>query len=101
MYDVQERTGNPAHPSVDRVYERLLDRAATPRTDHPDAHFDETMATVVDRYGDAVIREVIRRILVDGVPFRTAAVDHDVAALDGVRIGTVATQVLRELNTDP
>jgi hypothetical protein len=101
VYDAQERTGNSAHASVDRVCERLLDRAAAPRTDHPDAHLDETMATVVGRYGDAVVRAVIRRILVDGVPFRTAAVDHDVAALDGVRIGTVATQVLRELNTDP
>ncbi|WP_306466179.1 hypothetical protein [Haloferax sp. KTX1] len=59
------------------------------------------MTTVVDRYGDAVVRAVIHRILVDGVPFRTAAADHDVTAVDGVRIGTVATQVLRELNTDP
>jgi len=59
------------------------------------------MATVVDRYGNAVVQAVIRQILVDGVPFRTAAVDHDVAALDGVRIGTVATQVLRALSTDP
>ena len=58
------------------------------------------MATVVDRYGDAVVQKVIHRILVNGVPFRTAAADHDVAPLDGVRIGTVATHVLRELNTD-
>ena len=101
VYDVQERTGKPAHASVDRVCERLLDRAAAPRTDHPDAHLDETMATVVDRYGDAVARGVIHRILVDGVPFRTAAAEHDVAALDGVRIGTVTTQVLSELNTGP
>ena len=101
VYDIQERTGNPAHASVDRVCECLLDRAATPRTDHPDAHLDETMATVVGRNGDAVVRAVIRRILVDGVLFRTAVVDHDVAALDGVRIGTVATQVLSELNMDP
>ena len=91
MGDIQERTGNPAHTSVDRVCERLLDRAAAPRTEHPDAHLDRTMATVVDRYGDAVVRAVIHRILVDSVPFRTAAADHDVAALDGVRIGTVAT----------
>ena len=101
VYDIQERTGNPAHVSVDRVCECLLDRAATPRTDHPDAHLDEVMATVVARYGDAVVRAVIHRILVDGVPFRTAAADHDVAALDGVRIGTVTTQVLSELNTGP
>jgi hypothetical protein len=101
VYDVRERTGNPEDASVDRVCKVLLDRAATPRTDHPDAHLDGTMATVVDRYGDAVVQEVIHRILVDGVPFRTAAADHDVAALDGVRIGTVATQVLSELNTEP
>ena len=98
VYDVQERTGNPGHASVDTVCERLLDRAAAPRADHPDAYLDETMATVVDRYGDAVLREVIHRILVDGVPFRTAAADHDVAALDGVRIGTAASWFLEELN---
>ena len=101
VYDIRERTGNPAHASVDRVSERLLDRAAAPRADHPDAHLDEEMATVVDRYGDEVVREVIHRVLVDGIPFRTAAADHDVAALDGVRIETVATQVLSELNTEP
>lgn len=59
------------------------------------------MATVVDRYGDSVVQGVIQRILVDGVSFRTAATDHDVTALDGVRIGTVATQVLSEVNTEP
>ncbi|PSQ57307.1 MAG: hypothetical protein BRD23_08760 [Halobacteriales archaeon SW_9_67_25] len=96
VYDVGERTGNPEDASIDRVCERLLERAATPRTNHLDAHLDGTMATVVDRYGDAVVQEVIHRILIDGVPFRTAAADHDVAALDGVRIGTVATQVPRE-----
>lgn len=59
------------------------------------------MATVVARDEDTVVQAVIHRILVDGVPFRTAATAHDVAALDGVRIGTVATQVLNELNADP
>lgn len=97
-YDVRERTGNPEHVSVETVCEHVLDRAADLRTDHPDAHLNTAMATVVDRYGDAVARAVILGILVDGVPFRTAAADHDVAALDGVRIGTVATQVLDELN---
>jgi len=62
VYDVRERTGNPEDASVDRVCKVLLDRAATPRTDHPDAHLDGTMATVVDRYGDAVVQEVIHRI---------------------------------------
>ena len=101
VYDIQERTDDPTHASVDRVCERMLGRAAAPRTDHPDAHLDGTMATVVDRYGDAVVQEVIHRILIDGVPFRTTAADHDVTAVDGVRIGTVATQVLSELNTEP
>jgi hypothetical protein len=91
VYDIQERTGNPAHASVNRVRERVLDRAAAPRAEHPDAHLDRTIATVVDRYGDAVVQKIIHRILVDGVPFRTAAADYDVVALDGVRIGTVAT----------
>ncbi|MFC4406712.1 hypothetical protein [Haloarchaeobius iranensis] len=58
------------------------------------------MATVVDRYGESVVQAVIHRILVDGVPFRTAAADHDVAPLDGVQIGTVATQTLDVLNTE-
>jgi hypothetical protein len=101
VYDIRDRTGNPGHASVDTVCERLLERAATPRTDHPDAHLDTAIATVVDRYGDAVVRTVIHQILVNGVPFRTAAADHDVTAVDGVRIGTVATQVLSELNTEP
>jgi len=101
VYDVRERTGNPRHASVDTVCERLLERAATPRTDHPDAHLDTAIATVVDQYGDAVVRAVVHQILANGVPFRTAAADHDVTAVDGVRIGTVATQVLSELNTKP
>jgi hypothetical protein len=101
VYDIRERTGNPGHASVDTVCERLLERTATPRTDHPDAHLDTAIATVVDRYGEAVVRAVVHQILVNGVPFRTAATDHDVTAVDGVRIGTVATQVLSELNTEP
>ncbi|MFC7116589.1 hypothetical protein ACFQH2_18800 [Natronoarchaeum sp. GCM10025703] len=100
MYDVQEPTGNPMHASVNTVCERMLERATDPRTNHPDAHLDATIATVVDRYGDAIVRAVIRLILVDGVLFRTAAANNDVAALDGVRIGTVATRVLSELNTE-
>lgn len=101
VYDIRDRTRNPGHASVDTVCERLLERAATPRTDHPDAHLDTAIATVVDRYGEAVVRAVVHQILVNGVPFRTAAADHDVTAVDGVRIGTAATQVLSELNTEP
>ena len=101
VYDVRERTGNLEDASVDAVCERLLERAATPRANHLDAHLDTAIAAVVDRYGDTVVRAVVHRILVDGVPSRTAAADHEVVAVDGVRIGTVVTQVLSELNTEP
>lgn len=98
VYDLQERTGNPEHASVDAVCDRILARAAEPRTAHPDAHLDAAIATVVERYGEPAVRDLIRRILVDQVPFRTAAVDLDMEAFDGVRIGTTAGQVLRQLN---
>ncbi|MFC7326040.1 hypothetical protein ACFQMF_15895 [Halorubrum rutilum] len=98
LYDVRERTGNPEHPSVDDVVELVLERAEHPRADHQDAHLDEVMATVVDRYGSETIRTVIHRILVEEYPFRTATVDLDVDTIDGVRIGTAAGQFLVELN---
>ncbi len=100
VYDVPERTGTRDDVSVDSICERIFSRAADPRTNHPDAHLDATLATIVDRYGESVVQAVIHRILVDGVPFRTAAADHDIVVLDGVRIGTVATQTLDELNTE-
>jgi hypothetical protein len=87
VYNVEERTGNPEHTSVDAVCERRLERAADARTDHSDAHLNTAIATVADRYGNSVVRAVIHRILVDGVPFRTAAADHDVAVLDGSGLG--------------
>ena len=51
VYDARERTGNPEDASVDTVCERLLERAAIPRTNHLDAHLDTAIATVVDRDG--------------------------------------------------
>ena len=98
LYDVRERTGNPEHPSVDDVVDLVLERAEHPRADHQDAHLDEAMATVVDRYGSETIRTVIHRILVEEYPFRTATADLDVDNVDGVRIGTAAGQFLAELN---
>ena len=98
LYDVRERTGNPAHPSVDDVITLVLERAEDPRGDHQDAHLDEAMATVVDRYGSEIVRTIIQRILVDAYPFRTATAALDVDNIDGVRIGTTAVQVLEELN---
>ena len=69
-----------------------------PREDHQDAHLDEAMAAVVDRYGSESIRTVIQRVLVDDYPFRTATADLDVDNIDGVRIGTTAVRVLEELH---
>jgi hypothetical protein len=99
LYDVRERTGNPEHASVADVIDLVLERAQQPRTDHRNAHLDELMATVVDRYGTEPVRTVIHRILVDGTPFRTATHDLAVRTVDGVRIGTAAGQFLKELNT--
>ena len=98
LYDVRERTGNPEHPSVDDVVDLVLERAENPRVDHQDAHLNEVMATVVDRYGSEAIRTIIHRILVEEYPFRTATADLDVDNVDGVRIGTAAGQFLAELN---
>jgi len=57
VYDFQERTGNPAHASVDRVCERLLDRAAAPRTDHPLRAVGTVEDEVVAAGGEQVHRE--------------------------------------------
>ena len=100
LYDVRERTGNPTHASVDDVCELVLERAANPRTDHQDTHFDEAMAAAVDRYGTEAVRTVIHRVLVEHYPFRTATVDLDIRNIDDVRIGTTAGWFLRELNTE-
>ena len=98
LYDVRERTKNPEHASVDDVVELVLERAQHPRTEHRDAHLDEMMATVVDRYGTDPIRTVVHRVLVDGMPFRTATHGLEMSNVDGVRIGTAAGQFLTELN---
>lgn len=99
VYQIRDRTGNPEHASLEEVCDQLLSRAAEQRRGHPDANLDDAMAIAIDRYGETTVREISRRILVDQVPFRTAAADFDVQPIDGVRIGTVAVQVLEELNS--
>jgi hypothetical protein len=99
LYDVRERTGNPEHPAVDDVIDLVLERAENPRARHQDAHLDEAMATLVDRYDSETVRTIIHRILVEEYPFRTATTDLDVDNIDGVRIGTAAGQFLAELNS--
>ena len=98
LYDVRERTGNPAHASVDDVITLVLGRARESREDHHNVHFDEAMAAVVDRYGADAVRTVIHRVLVEHYPFRTATVNLDMRNFDGVRIGTTAVWTLRKLN---
>ncbi len=98
LYEVQERTENPAHASVDDVITLVLDRARDPRENHHNAHFDEAMAAVVDQYSEDAVRTVIHRVLVEHYPFRTATVNLDMRNFDGVRIGTTAVWTLRELN---
>ena len=100
LYDVRERTGDPAHASVDDVIALVLERARDPRENHHDAHFDKDMAAVVDRYGTETVQTVIHRVLVEHHPFRTATVGLDMRNFDGVRIGTTAVWTLRELNRD-
>jgi hypothetical protein len=41
------------------VVELVVERAQNPRKDYEDAHFDEMMAAVVDRYGTEPVRTVI------------------------------------------
>jgi len=84
---------------VDDVVELVFERAQHPRTDHQDGHLDELMTKVVDRYGTDPVRAAIRRVLVDGTPFRTATHDLELRNVDGVHIGTTAGQFLDELNT--
>jgi hypothetical protein len=97
-YNVREQTGDPEHASVDDVIDLVVHRAQNPRAEHEDAHFDRTMATVIDTYGTDPVRTVIYRILVDGEPFRTATNGLEMRNVDGVRIGTAASWFLEELN---
>ncbi|WP_115864523.1 hypothetical protein [Halorussus litoreus] len=100
LYDVRERTGNPAHTSVGDVCDLLLSRLEDPRENHQDAYFDSAMAAIVDQYGEEAVQQVIRRILVDQFSHRTAATDLDMRPVDGVWIGTAAGWFLRELNAE-
>ena len=98
LYDVREQTGNPEHASVGDVVELVLERAQHPRTEHWDAHLDELIETVVNRYGTDSVRTVIQRICVDHYPFGTATHDLEMRNVDDVRVGTAAGQFLTELN---
>ena len=57
------------------------------------------VAALADRYDPESVRAVIHRILVDDEPFRAATNGLEMRNVDGVRIGTVASWFLEELNT--
>ncbi|ELZ42611.1 hypothetical protein C463_10720 [Halorubrum californiense DSM 19288] len=97
-YTVREQTANPEHASVDDVVDLVIQRAQNPRAEHENTHFDTAVAALVDRYGTESVRTVIHRILVDDEPFRTATNGLEMRNVDAVRIGTVASWFLEELN---
>ncbi|GGN24890.1 hypothetical protein [Halarchaeum nitratireducens] len=99
-YPVEDATGNPGDPSFEAVWTLLCERGQHPRVDHPDAHFDEIMADVLERYDEEAVRTVTHRVLVAFQPFRTATADLGVRTVDGVRIGTTAVATLRELQAE-
>lgn len=87
----------PGTPSIHRSMTSSILFSSEQSTHVQNAHLDEAMATVVDRYDSETIRTVIYRVLVEEYPFRTATADLDVDNVDGVRIGTAATRFLAEL----
>lgn len=99
-YRVQENTEVPAHPSVDTVISRALERAADPRpTDHPDGHFDRYIRDALDRFGEDDVVNCIRLTLVDGYTHRMAgtAAFGEEDYVWGINVGVAATAYLREL----
>ena len=75
-YRVQENTEVPAHPSINTVISRALERAADPRpTDHPNGHFDRYIRDALDRFSED---------------------DY----VWGINVGVVATAYLRELHQE-
>ena len=102
-YRVQENTEAPAHPSVDTVISRALERAADPRPmDHPNGHFDRYIRDALDRFGEDDVVNCIRLTLVDGYTHRmagTAAFGND-DYVWGINVGVAATAYLRELHQE-
>ena len=62
------------------------------------AHLNDAMARIVERYGTDTVQRIIHRILIEHYPFRTATVELDVQNVDGIWIGTTAVGFLQELN---
>lgn len=100
VYRVQENTEVPAHPSIDTVISRALERAADPRpTDHPNGHFDRYIRDALDRFGEDDVVNCIRLTLVDGYTHRMAgtAAFGEEDYVWGINVGVAATAYLREL----
>jgi len=99
-YRIQENTAAPAHPSVDAVISRALERAADPRSaDHPNGHFDRYIRDALDRFSEDAVMKCIRLTLVDGYTHRMAgtAAFGEEDYVWGINVGVAATAYLREL----
>jgi len=51
-YNVRDATGDLTYPMFEEECEFVLDRARTPREDHPDAHIEQDLQPVLDRHGE-------------------------------------------------
>jgi hypothetical protein len=99
-YRIQENTAVPAHPSIDAVHSRAVERAADPRSvDHPNGHFDRYMRDALDRFGEDDVMKGIRLTLADGYTHRMAgtAAFGEENYVWGINVGVAATAYLREL----
>lgn len=92
-YDVREATGNPDHPSVDAVCERLLADAR----DGGETHADVVMSDILEQYGAECVRTVVRRVLVENSAFRSATHGLEMDATAGAWIGAVAVDILHDM----
>ena len=102
-YRIQENTETPAHPSVDTVISRALERAADPRpADDPNGHFDQYIRDAIDRFGEDDVVDCIQLTIVEGYTHRMAgaAVIGSEEYVRGINVDVAATAYLRELHQE-
>jgi hypothetical protein len=102
-YCIQENTGATAHPSIETVINRALERAADPRpADHPSGHFDRYVRDAIEQFGEDNVVDCIRLTLVEGYTDRmagTAAFGSE-EYVWGINVGVAATAYLREIHQE-
>lgn len=60
LYDVEELTGNPEHPSFNDIITLALYRAEHPRPEEENGHFDRYIRNAIDEHGEEAVKECIR-----------------------------------------